>query len=75
MELLCVPLLVGILVYFIYAFAHQRGYNRGYQDAISLFAIMEAQKREQFDRIWYGTGEEEKFEGISHMVPEDNEEL
>ena len=80
MELCCVPLLAGLLVGGAYYFAHQRGYKRGYRRAIEIMTLMdlgariERAEQEEFNRLWHGNGKEGGFEGINHLVPEDDEE-
>ena len=77
MELCCVPLLAGLLVAGAYYFAHQRGYERGYREAVETRMLMdlgagiERAEQENFKRIWHGTGEEGHFEGIGHLIPEE----
>lgn len=80
MELCCVPLLAGLFVGVAYYYAHQRGYQRGQRDTVQKFVLMdlaagiERAKQEDLNTFWHGTGEEGGFEGIGHLMPEDDEE-
>lgn len=79
MELLCVPLLAGLLVFMAYYFAYNRGYKAGYRKAIEVTTLIDLGSRiekasqEYGDLQWSGTGKEGGFEGISHLMPEDDE--
>ena len=79
MELMCVPLLAGLLVFITYYSAYNRGYGKGYSKAVETVMLVDLGSRieeasqEYKDLLWRGTGEEGGFEGIGHLIPEDEE--